>query len=188
MKYYKLSMDMERDNDVICYCEDDFGIQQNTFNVGKKYEGCNNEFCFVYDKNEGSVATDFLANDKGWFLISDRLKKLLETLNTEIQYLPVRITEKNGQEELSEYFIANIIRVVNALCLEKSKYFQTEIPGIGIIYTVSKYGIFESKTSDSDVFKLANRQEIPIFVSERFKEIIEQNKIIGISLREIDVQ
>lgn len=31
MKYYKLALDMERKND--------FGIRQNTFNVGKFYEG-----------------------------------------------------------------------------------------------------------------------------------------------------
>ncbi len=64
-------------------------------------------------------------------------------------------------------------------------YFKTEIPGIGTVYTVSKYGIYAEKTEDSDVFKLANRQEIPIFVSERFKERIEEENVTGICLREI---
>ena len=39
MKYYKLTMDMERENDIVCHYQDDLGLQQNIFNVGKVYEG-----------------------------------------------------------------------------------------------------------------------------------------------------
>lgn len=122
-----------------------------------------------------------------WFVVSNRLQSILQKLNTEIQYLPVRIVEENSNENLEEYYIANITRVVDALCLEKSLYFETEIPSIGTIYTVSKYCIYDERTENSDIFKLANRQEIPIFVSERFKKIIEEEKITGICLQEIKV-
>ena len=134
---------------------------------------------------EGHVLTDYLANDKGWFVVSNRLQSILQKLNTEIQYLPVRIVEENSNENLEEYYIANITRVVDALCLEKSLYFETEIPSIGTIYTVSKYCIYDERTENSDIFKLANRQEIPIFVSERFKKIIEEEKITGICLQKL---
>lgn len=187
MKHYKLSMDMERKNDIVCHSENDFGITQNVFNVGKFYEGWDNKFEFYYDKREGEVLTDYIANDKGWFVVSDKLKKILKTMNTEIQFLPVRIIEKSSNKELLGYCIANIIKVVDALCLDKSEYFETEISGIGIIYTVSKYGIFAEKTAGADIFKLSNRQEIPIFVSEKFKKIVEGENITGICLREISV-
>lgn len=97
MKYYKLSMDMERENDIICHYQNDYGIQQNALNTGKVIEG------------------------------------------------------------------------------------------IGTIYTVSKYCIYAEKTDGADVFKLSNRQEIPIFVSEKFKDLIEKENITGISLTEISV-
>ena len=142
MKYYKLSMDMERENDIVCHYQNDYGIQQNVFNVGRFYENWDGKFEFYYNKMEGHVLTDY---------------------------------------------IANITRVVDALCLEKSLYFETEIPSIGTIYTVSKYCIYDERTENSDIFKLANRQEIPIFVSERFKKIIEEEKITGICLQEIKV-
>lgn len=187
MKYYKLSMDMERENDIVCHYKNDFGIKQNVFTVGKLYEGWDNKFEFYYDKQEGEFPTDYLANDKGWFVVSEKLHEILKSVNTEIQFLPVKIIENNSKEELKGYYIANIIRVVDALCLDKSEYFETEIPGIGTIYTVSKYGIFAEKTEGSDIFKLSNRQEIPIFVSERFMEVIERENITGISLREISV-
>ena len=38
MKYYKLSMDMERENDIICHFQNDYGIQQNALNTGKVFE------------------------------------------------------------------------------------------------------------------------------------------------------
>lgn len=47
---------------------------------------------------------------------------------------------------LEDYYIANIIRVVDVLCLGKSEYFETEISGMDIIYTVSKYVIYPEKT------------------------------------------
>lgn len=73
------------------------------------------------------------------------------------------------------------------ICLEKSRYFETEIEGMGTIYTVSGYGIYADKTDGADVFKLSNRQQIPIFVSEKFKDLIERENITGISLAEISV-
>ena len=71
------------------------------------------------------------------------------------------------------------------MCLEQSEYFETYIDGIGTVYTISKYAVYSNKTERSDVFKLANNQEIPIFVSENFKRKIEEQRITGISFSEI---
>lgn len=188
MKYYKLSTDMERENDIVCHYENDYGIQQNALNIGKIFEGWDERFEFFYTKEEGDVWTDYLANDKGWFLISNKLKKLLELVNTDIQFFATKVKERNNEDDINEYYVANIVKVVDALCLDKSQYFETEIEGIGIIYTVSKYGVYAKKTEGADVFKLANRQQIPIFVSERFKDLIESEDITGISLVEINVE
>jgi len=186
MKYYKLSMDMNRENDIVCHFENVFGIQQNELTLGKAFQGWDGRFEFIYDSAEGDIATDYLANDKGWFVVSEKLKTILEELNTEIQFLPVKIIEKQSRAKLN-YYIANITKLVDALCLENSEYFTTEIPSIGTIYTVSKYAIFASKTQNADVFKLSNRQEMPVFVSEKFKEKIEERDISGICLNEIRV-
>ncbi len=186
MGYFKLMMDAQGENDIVCHYQDDFGIRQNVLNVGKICEGWDGRFEFFYDETEGYVLTDYAANDKGWFVVSNKLRTILKTMNTAIQFLPVRIIEINSKKIVEDYSIANIIRVVDAFCLEKSKYFKTEILGIGTVYTVSKYAIYAEKTEDSDVFKLANRQEIPIFVSERFKERIEEENVTGIYLREIE--
>lgn len=188
MKYYKLTMDMERENDIVCHFDDEFDIPQNALIVGKFYDGWNDNLEIYYSSDEGNVWTDYLANDKGWFLVSEKLKTLLESVNTEIQFLKVSVRENKNVNLKKDYYFANVLRVVDALCLEKSKYFETEIAGIGTIYTVSKYGIYSDKTENSDVFKLANRQQVPLFVSEKFKSLIDEYNITGISLVEIAVE
>lgn len=184
MRYFKLSMDMNRSNDVVCHYENNYGIQQNVFHIGKKYLNGNEQFKFVFDENEGKELTDYLANDKGWFVVSAKFKNLLEKMNTDIQFLKVEVLERSSQRKC-DYYIANILRLVDALSLEDSDYFETDIPQLGKIYTVSRFAICKNKVQNSDVFKLANRQEIPIFVSNNFKRIIEENEITGIALREV---
>lgn len=188
MEYFKLSADMERENDIICHVGAGMSLSQNTFVVGRLYTGDCKQLSFTYHEDEGSDATDYLANDKGWFLVSEKLKRLMEGMNTEIQYLPVKIVEETRKTELKGYYIANIIKVVDALCLECSTYFTTHIPQIGEIHTVSKYGIYEKRTQGADVFKLGMWQEIPIFVSEKFKDAMLSHQITGISLYEIKVR
>lgn len=84
----------------------------------------------------------------------------------------IDIYDKYGSYVDKKYYIANIIKVVEALCLDKTVYFKTCIENKGTIYSVSKYGIYENKTEEADVFKLDDYQQIPIFASERFKKLI----------------
>lgn len=65
------------------------------------------------------------------------IEKILESVDTDIQFLKVTVEEYNGLRLSRKYYFANVLRVVDALCLEKSKYFETEISGIGTVYTVS---------------------------------------------------
>ncbi len=188
MRYYKLSMDMEREKDIILHCKNCAEIELNTFSVGKYYDNKNLNIMFYYNESEGNVWTDFLANDKGWFIVSEKLKQILQGLKSEIQFIDITICDDVGVVEGKKYYIANIVKVVDALCLNKSTYFETYIEGRGTIYTVSKYGIFENKTEGADIFKLDKWQQIPIFVSETFKRVSELNKCTGMSFREIEVE
>ena len=180
-------MDMDRENDIVCHFDKQFNIPQNALITGKYYDKWDDKLTIYYSMEEGNIWTDYLANDKGWFLVSDKLKRVLESVNSDIQFLKVTVEEYKNTNLVKEYYFANVLRVVDALCLKKSKYFETEIPGIGTIYTVSKYGIYSNKVENSDVFKLANRQQVPLFVSEKFKKLIEEKQMTGIKLTEIDV-
>ena len=187
MKYYELSADVDKENVIICHYYSDFNVPYLQLIVGEKCESWNDDTEFYFLSEEGNIWTDYLFNDKGWFLVSKRLRAILEKLNTDIQFLRITVKEKNNVEPSREYFAANILRMVDALCLEKSKYFETNVKGIGTVYTISEYGVYANRTEGSDVFKLKKWQNIPIFVSETFKKVIEAYGITGISLREINV-
>ncbi|EIT86171.1 hypothetical protein A374_06216 [Fictibacillus macauensis ZFHKF-1] len=174
MNFYKLSIDATRKNDIICYYKNDLGIHQYKLNAGKSFNRWDERFIFQYDHHEGEVPTDYLDNDMGWFVVSSRLKTIMETLHTKIEYFPVDVVEIQSGERVEGYYIANILKVVHALCLEESDYHEMQTKSAGTIYNVRKYAIYESKVENSDIFKLGDRQEIPIFVSERFKTVIEK--------------
>ena len=178
---------MEKENDIILHCKNCAKIELNTFSVGKYFENNDINIEFYYDENEGTVWTDFLANDKGWFIVSEKLKSILQSINSEIQFIDIHIFNIDINVTVKKYYIANIVKVVDALCLSKSDYFETYIEGKGIIYTISKYAIYEDKTKGADVFKLDNWQQIPIFVSETFKSAVEANNCTGMSFQEIAV-
>lgn len=188
MQFYKLSMDMERENDVILHCKNCGDIELGTFKFGEYYHEEAESISFYYDENEGDIWTDYLANDKGWFIVSDRLKELFNKIRSDVQFVEIEIYDRNGINSMKKYYIANILKVVDALCLDKSDYFETYIEGKGTIYTVSKYGIYENKTEGADVFKLDNWQQVPIFVSENFKREIEMNNYSGMAFRKIAVE
>lgn len=67
MKYYKLSMDMNRENDIICHFDDKFTIPQNALIMGKYFNQWDDKTVIRYSIEEGSVWTDYLANDKDGF-------------------------------------------------------------------------------------------------------------------------
>ena len=46
MKYYKLSMNMERENDIVCHYKNDYGIRQNALNTGRFFEDWDDRFEF----------------------------------------------------------------------------------------------------------------------------------------------
>ena len=187
MRYFKVSMDMTKENDVVLHCKNCSDLGLNTFVTGKYYSD-KSIITFYYDEKEGDVWTDYLANDKGWFIVSERFKHLLQKVNSDIQFIDVTIYDVKDVNTEKKYYIANIVKVVDALCLEKSDYFETYIEGKGVIYSVSKYGIYENKTEGADVFKLDNWQQVPIFVSEILKNSVEMNDYTGMSFQEIAVK
>jgi len=188
MKYYKLSMDMEKEKGIILHCKNRERFESYTFKDGEYYYDENEGIELFFDGKEGDIWTDYLANDEGWFIVSEKLRQILQGLNSEIQFINIIIFDNEGISIGEKYYIANIVKVVDALCLDKSDYFETYIEGKGTIYSVSKYGIYENKTEGADIFKLDNWQQIPIFVSETFKNTIEKNGCTGMSFLEIAVE
>lgn len=187
MNYYKIFTNTIN-GDVILHYKEDYGISLNSLVIGKKFDNWDDRFSFYYDKTEGNIWNDCVCNDKGWFVISERLKNMLSAFNTDIQFFNVAIKDMNDTIVDKKYYIANIIKNVDAYCPEKSHYRETTIKGKGTIHIVSKYGIYEKKVNGADLFKLSEHNNIPTFASERFKNAFENEGMTGLFFREIAVE
>ncbi|QHE53681.1 imm11 family protein [Pontibacillus sp. HMF3514] len=186
MKYYKLMLDVHNEDDIVCYCEDSYGFEQYELDEGKFIEEWNKDITFYYHPKEGSIATDYLANDLGWFIVSSKFKNILENMDgISIQFLPVNIINSYDHSQLSGYYVANILTVLDALNLEGSDYSVIDLDDEKF-YNVKKYAVSKNRINQKNVFKLKG-DEIPVFISGVIKEQIEEELVTGCDFLEIKV-
>jgi len=191
MKFFKLMSDYNNPNIPVAIIKECYGFEQYHFNTAKKVEEWNTDFSFFYNSNDGKPLTDYLRNDLGCLVVSSRIKSLWDILSTTIQYLPVKVINEATGSINREYYIANVLLEIDALCLDQSKYYSTEIERNGkkeTIVVVSKYVLFGTRVANNDIFKLTKGQQIPVFVSEKFvKEMKSANMDIGMDFLEVRI-
>lgn len=186
MKYFKLILDDSNENDVICYCDDSKGFEQYELKEGNYIKNWKENITFYFNSNEGSNLTDYLSNDLGWFIVSQRLKDMMDTLKIDkIQYLAVNIVDTEGSIASDKYYIANVFEIVDAIDLDNSDYSVIDLDGEKV-YSIRKYAIIENTVKQFHLFKILG-DEIPLFVSEKFKELVETYEITGCDFLEITV-
>jgi hypothetical protein len=184
MKYFKLLLDDDGcEDDIVCYHKEMYGIGQYDVLKGRMLSHWDERVALFYDPIKGNIPTDYLANSLGWFLISINFKSILEHLDPDIEYKPISIINQNDKRFLMEYYVANILDLVDALDLSQSDYSVYEAKGKKIT-AIRKYALNKNKLEGKNIFKLVG-DEIPIFVSEKFKNIVEANGITGCDFLEV---
>ncbi len=187
LRYYKLMYDYENDADAICAESDDLkGIDRYDVEKGKKIENWP-EITFYYNPEEGSRKTDYLGNDLGWFVISERFKNILQEEKIEgIQYLPINIVNIKTNEKLGNYFVVNVCNLVEALDLDNSVYDVFEIDENRKYILVVKYALKAELIKGLDIFRL-KEEDIPIYVSERFVDTVKKYGMTGFDFLKVKV-
>lgn len=187
MKYYKLSYDYENDDDYVnCNVGVIGDIDEYSVSCGN-YINDWSEVRFKYNSEEGDVLSDYIANVYRWLVVSKKFRELIEGIvdgNT-IQYLSTKLIDTKNNVENTEYRIANLLDVVDALDLEHSQYDLFELDNEKII-SVEKYALKEKMVLGHDIFRLKD-DTIPIFISERIRDIIENNSMTGFAFIEVEV-
>ncbi len=103
---------------------------------------------FQFHKTEGNLLTDYVNNIYGAFMISQKLKDLLDSFDideTVVQYLPFKLSDKKGRPFDGTFYIVNPLESVECLDIDQiavaaknSKYYH-DTPKIfhysGIQYT-----------------------------------------------------
>ena len=140
------------------------------------------EVRFKNNSEDGDVLSDYIANVYRWLVVSKKFRELIEEIidGNAIQYLSTKLIDTKNNVE---YRIANLLDVVDALDLEHSQYDLFELDNEKFI-SVEKYALKEEMVLGHDIFRLKD-DTIPIFISERIRDIIENNSLTGFAFIEV---
>ena len=107
-----------------------------------------------------------------------------------IEYLPIQVLRSTGQSA-GTFFVINVTNTVDALHMENSNiqryeedYFLKE--RIGSIRFVGNVVLREERIKDMDIFRLSNYLT-PIYVSEKFRRIVEDGGFTGAEFLDVDM-
>ena len=187
MKFYKLIYDYENDDNYInCSKANLKGVNEYTVCNGIYVNEWKKDMIFDYDPEEANIKTDYIGNVYGWLIVSEGFRNATKMLTEDsIQYLDVGIRDISNRNIDTSYRIANVIDVVDAVDLEKSKYDEFDL-GDEKVLSFEKYALKETVIARHHIFKLKN-DEIPTFVSEEIKNLIQANNLTGFEFLEVEV-
>lgn len=170
-----------RAKNIVCRPRQDYGIRTYELLRGIPFSRWAPAFTFVYNAALGECATDYLNNSLGWLVVSQKARQLIEELESQVEYFPVQVVEQATGAPLEGYFVANLLRKQDALCLEESDYTVVQHEVFGSYNAVKKYALRAGALDGADIFKLSEHHEIPVFVTERFKKQMEDNRVTGMA-------
>lgn len=134
MRYYKLIYDYEKDDNFVNCDSAYIGTMDEYITVSGKEIKEWEKVVFEYDSTEGNILTDYLANLYRWPIVSDDFCKAIQGFTeNQVQYLPVKVMDKNTKLETDSYFVMNIMNIIDAIDLENSKYDVFELDDEKII-------------------------------------------------------
>jgi hypothetical protein len=162
--------------------------------AGRRIENWNLDTTAYY---EGEVAhIDFPFTDNDLPVYSPRLKLLMERLAvTEIQYLPLRVAHQDRRSEVSGYYLANYLRLIDCLDRKRSEYqvwtrdnlpFWEKRPRmLGTFRDVTKAVLDTTKIGDVRVFRVWG-WDVMVVVGGDVKQAIEEAGMTGCRFTEIE--
>ncbi|MFW6029466.1 MAG: imm11 family protein [Halanaerobiales bacterium] len=192
MKYYKIISGEEnsQENEIVCFSEENYEskyhLKENDIYKGKCFENWDRNFTFYYEKSEGYVSKDYLANNLAWPIISSKFKRILDDIGVpEVQYLPINIEEKYTGKKLEGFTVVNIITLLDALDLENSVYTEFKARGKKML-SIKKYALQQEKVRGYNFVRL-KKSKYSTFISEIVRNKLVENKITGCDFLEISV-
>lgn len=126
--------------------------------------------------------TDFSATDLGAPIVSEKLKNMLDSLNIQLQYFPVRVIEKEGAQPIQGFYAINIIGLVNCIDFDASDLEIEEDDG-EIADIVDVRTIILKNQDFGDIYRLYMFERVIIIEGHLAKKLHELN-ISGMKLVE----
>jgi hypothetical protein len=195
MKWYQpIECDKTVKNPLVCNFDnlEQFGLNENNFKEGKYIKEWNeNIFLQAKEKKNDGEPDDALQNHLMLPVYSLRLIYELNKADIEgIQYLPLKLLKSNG-DYLDGFCIANILNLIEAFDEKKSDFncFSEDFPNPNVrgkIAGVKKFVLKKEKLIGLNIIRLKEYKQ-RFFVSEKFKDIFQNNSLTGYSFKEVEL-
>ncbi|MGN0632249.1 MAG: imm11 family protein, partial [Oscillospiraceae bacterium] len=124
----------------------------------------------------------------GTTIVNSKVKKLIQEYygKLAIQFFPCICNQ--FKEHKIELWLLNVCEYYDVLDLNKSICKKNHnLQGEEVIRSVKKYA-FKKEAFDLDIFKIylgSRKHTTCLFVSDRFKEIMEENNVTGLALEKV---
>lgn len=158
--------------------QNDFEIS-NIINIGKYIDDWIPPV-IEYEINKPQTDIIKLWGYSSGFIINDKSMNILKKYNLNLQFLPVELFVKNN----TKYYWIHILSNIEGLDTINSKTRKIYDKYIVEIYEY----VFNENIVGHDVFKLILNGHVSatqIFVTDKFKKIIEENNITGLKFEKI---
>lgn len=137
---------------------------------------------FYYSSKASNLESEYLLNIKRWPIIHKKVQREFEKQSIEgIQFLPIKLIDVATNDINDNYVVMNILNFIEAYDLDKSKYKYNEKYDY---YTFLPHETYLDKTvcGQYDIFR-CTKSVSAIYVSEKIKQLIEDNKWVGFELQ-----
>lgn len=134
---------------------------------------------------EGEGVEDIPYQVMGWFLVSDKLKTIIEESRmTGIRFYPIQVASKLSFS-LPRYWYGHLKLLDGAIDFERSVYSRKDIQGDEFLIMV-KYALKRSAIEGWDFFRTAEATAAG-FCSGRFRDLVLGNNCAGVAFRPVPV-
>lgn len=188
--FYKLVFDMDRIDDYaettnlneIIYLDIKKGYFDNIILSERNIiEWPNAEF--YYSSKVSNLESDYLLNVKRWPIIHVRvMEKFVEMDINGLQYFPIKLVDVVTNNINNNYVLMYINNFIDAFDMEKSKYKYNEKYNLYTFIPQETY-LNKEVCSQYDIFR-CSKSVAAIYVSNKIKEIVEENNWIGFEFYE----
>lgn len=141
---------------------------------------------FDLSVHHGIMLADFIPNVHRLFVVSDKLKSILMSAGSAIEFFPVRIRNHKMRTDKRRYYCANVLEYVSCVDHDQSDYRTNNLLK-DQIFRFKKLVLDESKIPpEKKIFRLGEMKHLIIVEETLANEIITVNNCSGMLLQEME--
>jgi len=136
---------------------------------------------FIMTRSERGDLGDYVLSGMPGLLISERFRLALEKGGVDnVQYIPADIEDQIGGQTYSNYFMANVIGIVDCIDMSKSKLtMRAALPDK--IRDIDELHIDEPRACDLPLFRLARKSTL-VLINESLQKVLAAAALRGVGL------